>query len=349
MNLNLKASNYMDSAIQICKELNIPAEMIKLKQTKYEIDSANSNWRAALKDLADISTLKDSLYNVNSIVANKELIAKYETEKIEREKSILLETQRIYKIAIAIAIILLAFILLLLVKKRQQNKKLNELVIFRNKIQTIISHDFRSPLFALQGLYEQANYFIEKKDLVQLKKLSTNIDETSNRIGSLLKNLITWAESSKTSFYKKNKISLYKKTMDTIELYHNILQNKNIKIHNNINKDLLVNANANVFDLLVRNWLDNLLKYANADTIEITATQKDNEMLISIFDNGVIDQNKMAYIQQQFLNKKDVNINETSSGFGLELMTYFSKKEGWQLNFKAVQDLNEFTIAIPVA
>ena len=278
----------------------------------------------------------------------RELQEKYQYDKKEQENGQLKETQKLYKIGVAIALVLLTIILWLFVKTRQQNQKLNELVLFRDKIQTIISHDFRSPLFALQSLYEQANYFIEKKDLTQLKKLSNNIDETSNRMGSLLKNLLTWAESSKTSSKRKTNINLYTETNDTIALYKNIIQNKNITIRNNINEELLVSANANVFDLLVRNWLDNLLKYANANTIQITASQNNNTTIISIIDNGTINADKKAQIQQQLLSKDENVSDETSTGLGLGLMVYFAKQEGWQLNLKTTDNKNEFAISIPI-
>ena len=276
----------------------------------------------------------------------RELQEKYQYDKKEQENSLLKETQKLYKIGVAIAIVLLTIILLLFVRTRKQNKKLNELVLFRDKIQTIISHDFRSPLFALQSLYEQANYFIEKKDLTQLKKLSINIDETSNRMGSLLKNLLTWAESSKTSSNIKTSINLHKETNDTIALYKNIIQNKNIAIQNSINNDFLVKANANVFDLLIRNWLDNILKYANASTIQIKASQNNTTTIISIIDNGIIKADNKAQIQQQLTSKGDSILDETSTGLGLGLMVYFAKQEGWGLSLETAENRNEFIITI---
>ena len=108
----------------------------------------------------------------------------------------------------------------------------------------------------------------------------------------------------------------------------------------------MVKANANVFDLLIRNWLDNILKYANASTIQIKASQNNTTTIISIIDNGIIKADNKAQIQQQLTSKGDSILDETSTGLGLGLMVYFAKQEGWGLSLETAENRNEFIITI---
>ena len=316
-----------------------------LAEDLHHLKQYNESWAIKLK--------ADSILQVK-LQAEREstfrdLQIKYQTDKKEQENRYLLTTQKLYKIGVAIILLLLSVILLLLLKTKKQNKKLSELIFFRDKIQTIISHDFRSPLFALQGLYEQAKYYIERNDLISLKKISINIDEASNKMGNLLRNLLIWSESLERKKVVANKEMLPQAEIaNTIGLYQSIIENQSIVIKNNICRHIVIKGNANVFELLVRNWLDNLLKYAKPQNIEIVASQNTYQTTISIIDDGNIDIKVVTKIQQQISSKFEGLIDETSTGLGLGLMLFFANQEGWKMELKTIENKNEFTITIPL-
>ena len=109
----------------------------------------------------------------------------------------------------------------------------------------------------------------------------------------------------------------------------------------------LIKANKNVFELVIRNWLDNTIKYAQATSIKIVLVMEDKHYKISIIDNGKIDETTALKIQQQINNSNAIAI-ESDTGLGLGLIAYFSKMENWKINLMTSNVENEFVIYIPI-
>jgi signal transduction histidine kinase len=323
-----------------------------------ELQSAYFSLYIAQHDNKQLSEAWEARNTFDSLVSLKlqntkaqqfeQLQTQFQTEKKEKENQELKLQRKWGFICIAIALVLLSVIVLLFIKTKRQNGKLNELNVFRDKIHAIISHDFRSPLFALQGLYEQINYLIKNKKTGEIEKLSNSIDELSNRMGSLLKNLLTWTQNnSSTSNENQKNVSIFNEVNETILLYQQIIKNKNIVAENNVNKNITASINTNVLDLIIRNWIDNVLKYANPTTINITATKTSSYLQIVIADNGTIQPNILAQIEQQLMSNKSIVNTKNNTGLGLLLIEHFSKQLGWNLQLETCNNENLFLIKIP--
>jgi K+-sensing histidine kinase KdpD len=175
-------------------------------------------------------------------------------------------------------------------------KRLKQHALMQNRILSIIAHDIRTPLVSLQGI----------------------IDLTEEKI-------ITEAEQSEM-------LVLWKKQLvSTMELLSNLVEwgtaasAKGNTLKNNIDKGLLIQADSNIVEFLVRNLVANAIKFTEDGTITITAERNKNKLSVSVADTGV---GMNAKRLEQLRDGKDISITrgtrkETGSGLGLMLVRDF--------------------------
>lgn len=336
---------YVDSALGIANELKLHNEILKIKDLKYQADSGAGNWYQAQKTLREINLLKDSIFNVENLKSKDELITKYQAEKKElqniqlaNEKQTLANYIKIILVFFLVLIILFYFIV-------KQSKKIKEFALVRENIISIISHDLRSPLLALQDLNTLASHYIKKNDFYKFNKVATDIDMASSNISTLSDNLLVWVKSQHKNYQQElKKIKNAKQIIDnTIKLYQPILQAKSIEINvNEMQESQQLLANDFVLNLIVRNWLDNVVKHANPTNINVLLQNKIPQ--ISIVDDGILDNETIHYINTQ-LQQPNNMYAENKGSLGLSLMAYYANKVNYKIVVKKENSQNLFYIS----
>lgn len=206
---------------------------------------------------------------------------------------------------------------------KNELSKLNDI---KNKMFSVVSHDIRSPLASLQTMLELYN--ISALSAEEMIKMFPQISELVNNTSNFVDNLLHWANSQfkgikviKTNFNLKDSIN------DELKLLQKKSGEKKISFSIDINDSPIVFADKNMIGIIIRNLLNNALKFTNANTsINIRSTQNENEVFLSIKDEGV------GMTQQQL---KDLFVagvsthgtgNEKGTGLGLILCKDFIEK-----------------------
>lgn len=311
---------------------------------------AKANYKLGLYQLA-----ADNLFRLDSLSQKIDEVArhnyfldlqtKYETKSKENTiHNLELSKKNYATVAIVVISILLVFVILL-VFIYYQNRRLTQLNNFKNKVHSIISHDLRSPIYGMLGLSKKANYLIRKKDFETLNEVSNKIDENVNKIINLLNNLLTWALVRNKKLQVEN-FSATESVLGVISFYQDILEAKHIVVKQNLPFDLCICSNKYVFELIVRNWVDNITKYAAATSINFSATtSSQNQVVITIANDGLIKEKDVNKIQQILLNKSKINIDNTT-GLGLGLIAYFAKQEKIDIKYTYSNNESVFEIVI---
>lgn len=349
-NQNDSALKYYLQAIEVMNKTK-PTNLLLLENC-YDrvsvIQYYKENYKQAFEDLY----VRDSLF-ANRTQKEKNNLSVFLQHKYEYENNVqkiaLLEKQKKKNIIImVVGLIVFIIITLSLIFNYRQNKRLNLLVNFRNKILAIISHDLRSPLYALQGLNQEASYLIRNNKVDQFMLLANSIDESSIKMTNLLNNLLLWSTSiTKKNKTKQNIFNVAQSVNNAMELYNSIALAKRISIHHRIDSSININANKYVLKLIIRNWIDNTIKYANATTINISAIEEKKALKILLSDNGFISDDVAKIIQKQLKENNDIEM-ETGTGLGLGLISYFCDAEGWSVSLQSnTVTGNHFTITIP--
>ena len=171
----------------------------------------------------------------------------------------------------------------------QINKQKDELQTLngvKDRLFSIISHDLRNPLVTLRSylsLSDNAN-ITEDKKIAFKKQTSQAVLQTTD----MLDNLLVWANMQiKNTNANITPIDIEEVVLDAIDNVNAQAQQKNISIHKNIEIASAL-GDKNILNIALRNLLTNAIKYSEENkNIFISAIQKENNILLSVKDEGI--------------------------------------------------------------
>ncbi len=215
--------------------------------------------------------------------------------------------------------------------KTDELTKLNQ---EKDKFFSIIAHDLRSPISSLMGITGMLAENMLNIPLPKLQNIFKEISDSANNLYQLMENLLQWAKIQQgLSPFKPEKVVLSKITDLSIAVHSEFARSKNIKMENTISKDLVVFADKNMLQFVIRNMVSNAIKFTNkGGMVTISARNiSEKKLEIEIKDTGIGVDNEL----QEGLFKLNTQMNrqgtngEPSSGLGLLLCKeYIEKNEG---------------------
>ncbi|RKR81453.1 signal transduction histidine kinase [Mucilaginibacter gracilis] len=167
-----------------------------------------------------------------------------------------------------------------------QNAELERINNIKNKFFSIISHDLRSPIAALQSLL--SIYREGDVDEDELALLLGKLEDTIITTGTFLDNLLEWSKSQMEGIIiKPQNFDLLACFKESIRLFETTIGIKGLHVINQAANPVFVYADKNMINLVIRNLLSNSVKFCNpGDSITLSAVEKGNRVIISISDTG---------------------------------------------------------------
>jgi signal transduction histidine kinase len=357
-NLNLeinkptKAIEFSLQALELAKKTND----LYMQQSVYAVLSdafeMNKNFRKSVEyhNLEDV--VKDSINALEMRQTIADLESKYqleqkqqtiknlETENQLRESEIkrkntvnLFTTAVLLIIVVALVFVILAFRKVrkqkvLLDKQKQELELLNDSL---NKMFAIISHDLRNLIAGIKSSSELVNLFIEKDEKEKLTDQAQKLIGNTNRLETLLNNLLNWAISQGGLYKPQTEFLFIKKPIDDlIELSKPAAYDKNIELISHLNTDDQVLVDPDNFSFIFRNLLSNAIKFTQNGTVTFHAVADKKFTSIHVSDTGVgIPPEKLKNIfSLKKANKSLGTSGEKGTGLGLKLVHDFVKLNG---------------------
>lgn len=308
------------------------------------IDTVENNYKAAYHNVAKAYDTNQKIYNDKIASITIDNLVRYKTELKEIENKTIKSKQQFLIILSTIAILLLTYFFYLNQKLKTLTQKQKENNEFQNVLIKIISHDFKSPLNALNNIIDQILFYLNKKDLEKLQLLSTGINESAINMLNLLNNLLGWVNAKNN--IQATDTNIYNAIDNTIKLYAGLIVDKKVTIENNVDINLQIKLKKNILDIIIRNWLDNVLKHSNCSKIRIDITKQPNNFYqLIISHNSMMQKDLLNIIQHQIENKKIIE-TENNIGLGLYLIGNFSSNEGWKIDINTNNNETNFVINI---
>jgi signal transduction histidine kinase len=167
-----------------------------------------------------------------------------------------------------------------------QNQKLEKLNMENNKLLSIISHDFRSPLTSIQGYLELFAEFSGDKGEEDMKRELLNITKNTS---DMLLNLLVWSKHQMNGMvFQPKKINVHDYVNNILSIQKSLALHKKININCSIDKNVVVIADPDMFQVVIRNLLHNAIKFSpHGEQIFISQKIVGNECQICVKDNGV--------------------------------------------------------------
>lgn len=207
----------------------------------------------------------------------------------------------------------------------QDITKFKEIEKIKSEFISTVSHEFRTPLTSITMAVElilEENFDGKEGEI----ELLTIIREDSERLNQLVGELLDLSKM------ESGKIEMDMQEIDINDVIKQVnrafkiqLEEKNINLNiDTQGVERKVRADVNKISWVMVNLVGNALRYTNEDgtgVIDIKARQVNNEMLVSIADNGQgISEEYQQIIFEKFVQIKDENgENAGSSGLGLAI------------------------------
>ncbi|MCD4834368.1 MAG: HAMP domain-containing histidine kinase, partial [Bacteroidales bacterium] len=190
----------------------------------------------------------------------------------------------------------------------------------KDRLFQIIAHDLRSPLVSIESITQLIPYWVKEQDYESLKKLSKTLELSVNNVLSLIDNLLNWALNQQGKFpYKPENLRLKENILETIEVYRPIAEIKNIDLKFTSSKDVMVFADRNMLFTVMRNLLNNAVKFT-PEKGEIIVGIDSNQQFAKVWvtDSGIGISKEKRKMVFELANGHEKGTNgETGKGLGL--------------------------------
>jgi signal transduction histidine kinase len=352
----------------------------QLYQGLTELYQQKGDYKHALEAHLVFSQYNDSAVQKEKFERIATLEKQYETEKKQNEinqlqaKHILTDIQlqknkqlkMLGFVTASLLLVLILFVLNRYLDKAKSNKLLesknrmiekseNELKLLnasKNKFFSIIAHDLKNPFHTVMGysylLSKDYNNFTEE----ERRKFADDIHHSTNNIFRLLQNLLEWSRSQTGRLtFTPREIELKLVVDSSVSVLRSLADQKNIRIEMNFDDNLMLFADPQMIETVLRNLVNNAIKFTPENgLIQVAATQTDGQITICVKDSGIgISQEdaQTLFKIDSTVKRKGTN-NEDGSGLGLILCREFiAKNNGTIWVSSAAGEGSSFFFTVP--
>jgi len=171
----------------------------------------------------------------------------------------------------------------------KQIENLQQLSQSKDQLFAIISHDLRSAVHSLQINISQLKRLLTQNEVQEAMSLAENTEQIIFSTRSLLNNLLYWSLSQTGQLtFQPEKFSVRQVINEVCYDFLPIAASANIALYYSLTADFSCTADVNSVKLVLRNLVDNAIKYTPGNgAVTIAARQEDNYCYITVQDTGI--------------------------------------------------------------
>lgn len=206
------------------------------------------------------------------------------------------------------------------------NENLKKSNATKDKLFSIIAHDLKNPFNSILGFTNLMSIRWDKIEDKKKKLMVDSIYNSSKNMYRLLENLLLWSRTQMDNIkFMPENILLNNIVQENIVLYSSLSEQKKIVVKSNIPNDLYCYADNETVKTVIRNLLNNALKFTENGTIIFNSEIKNDVVWVSISDTGVgIEKDKLGNLFNIERSKSTVGTrNEEGTGLGLIICKEF--------------------------
>lgn len=336
---------YFEKAYALSKYVDDPMAKQNAAKNMAIVAENKKKYKEALIYRKEFEQWKDSVNDQIKIweVAERE---KLDAARENQKKVGLLQAQNKIKIAerngffySALVLLVLLIVVFFFYKEKVKNNKiiteqketLNELNATKDKLFSIVSHDLRSSVEALKKSNTKLFESLETKNISALDKLLQSNSAIVNGAYSLLDNLLHWALlQTKQSYFEIQQMRLFFIAEQVAYNYKPLMLEKKLHFENTVSKKDIVFADQETLKLILRNLLDNAIKFSKPNgSIKIYSQNNSQEYCNLVIEDtglGMSEAKRLELLKGTKLLSKKENENIIGTGLGLQLCKSMIKK-----------------------
>ena len=375
-----EAENLLEGLEEQILSLNDHYLTLVFYESKEVIYQSLNQYAKALTYSQRYKTLNKTVHNEEQTNIFQNIKAKYAQEERAYENELLrneseiqslqIERQKHAIYAVGIILVLLLVIIIILYRlykfKAQNNqvlkdnqKRLNAsnsdlAAINRQKdnLFSIVAHDVKSPLAAILNSINLLNEDHKNLNEEETALVYSELQKQTSDLFYLIENVLVWAKSQMNGFkFSFSKLNTDKFIKEALQVEMIFISRKNIKVVNNINKEETINTDSQVLRVLLRNLINNAVKFTPVyGTITFSTNYNKDNYHINITDTGIgISEDKIIKVlvdQERYTLKGTAD--EPGNGIGLILCQEIASKIGGHIEARSEMGKGStFTLVIP--
>ena len=240
-----------------------------------------------------------------------------------------------------------------LVKLAEDEKNLKRLNATKDKFFSIIAHDLKNPFNVLIGISDLLRNEKEAKNSDDFDVLIDGMYQAATSGYELLENLLEWSRTQTgTIKFEPQSFFIHKVFETNKHLNLEVAKTKDITIEIS-QKKAMVYADFDMVNFIVRNLLNNAIKFSNPKGKIELLTEQDNEMLIvTVKDNGIGMTPEMIenLFKIEMSVQREGTAHEKGTGLGLILCQEFVKINGGEIWVNSEKDKgSSFLFTLPLS
>lgn len=349
-----QAIPYFKKAYALSKEIKDFSKKATATQNMSVVEENKGNFKKALALRKESIRWKDSLNNQNKVWAVADFEKKFAVaQKTKQIKVLEVENQLknsqrnwLFFSAISLLLLLTAGVYFYAQKVKNariillQKNKLDELNATKDQLFSIVSHDLRSSVNALKTSNAKLSATLETKNYEELNQLIIQNSGIANGAYSLLDNLLHWALlQTKQLYFHKESVHLFSIVQQIEYNYKPLLIEKAITFENSVSKNCFIFVDLDSLKIVLRNLLDNAIKFSNENGKISFYTQENNSESCQLVleDNGLGMDNETIneILKDDELLAKKGKSETIGTGLGMQLCKQMIKKNGGTIQIES--------------
>ena len=192
-----------------------------------------------------------------------------------------------------------------------------ETFIHEKQFSSDVSHELRTPITVILA---QSDYALDYVDTLDEAMESFEvINRQAKKMTSLINQIMELSKLERQNEIEKERINFSNIILQLLEDYRTLLENSNIELITNIEKDLRIYGNKLMIERLFVNLFTNAMKFTKT-TISVSLNRINKEIILQIKDDGVgIAKGEQKYIWDRFFQINNSRNKDKNRGSGLGL------------------------------
>ena len=171
---------------------------------------------------------------------------------------------------------------------KRYEKELLRISTDKDKFYSVIAQYLYTPFSLFSNFSKLMAEELDTLPLKEIQKMAVLMSKSATNLFNLLDNMLQWTRMNQGKIsFEPQRLNLNKVCIEAISILKPISEEKNIKINHIASDDIFIMADIFMVKTILRNLVSNAIKYSQPDGhIDISAWQTDNEVVISVQDNG---------------------------------------------------------------
>jgi PAS domain S-box-containing protein len=216
---------------------------------------------------------------------------------------------------------------------KRSELRLKELNATKDKFFSIIAHDLRSPFNSFLGMTQIMTTDLPSLSTTQLQEITISMSKSASNLHRLLENLLQWSQvQNETMPFSPEPLNLSDSLKFSLELMAEAARIKEVSIEAKIPGNLIVFADSNMLQTVLRNLISNSVKFTRkGGKVSVSARSiDDRSVAISVQDTGIGMSEELAdsLFRIDVKSSRPGTEGEPGTGLGLLLCREFVEKHG---------------------